>query len=60
MAKNVPNVGKETDIQVQEAQRVLNQVKPKRPAPIQNLKIFLKQSMRKTSYIQGIPCKSVS
>lgn len=30
MAKNFPNLGKETDIQVQKAQRVLSKINPKR------------------------------
>ena len=33
-AENFPNLGKETDIQVQEAQRVPNKIKPKRSTPI--------------------------
>ena len=32
MAENVPNLKKETDIQVQEAQRVPNKMNPNRPA----------------------------
>ena len=31
--KNFPNLGKETDIQVQEAQRVPNKINPKRSTP---------------------------
>ena len=31
MAVNFPNLKKETDIQIQEAQRVLNKINPKRP-----------------------------
>nr|KAF6480751.1 hypothetical protein HJG59_010593 [Molossus molossus] len=33
MAENFPNLVKETDIQVQEAQRVPNKMNPKRPTP---------------------------
>ena len=37
MAENVPSLKKETDIQVQEAQRVQNKINPKRPTPRQQL-----------------------
>ena len=33
MAKNFPNLKKETDIQVQESQRVPNKMNPNRPTP---------------------------
>ena len=33
MTGNVPNLVKETDVQVQEVQRVPNKMEPKRPAP---------------------------
>ena len=33
MAENVPNMKKETDIQVQEAQRFPNKMNPNRPTP---------------------------
>ena len=33
MAENFPNLKKETDIQVQEAQRIPNKVNPNRPTP---------------------------
>ena len=33
IAENFPNLGKETDIQVQEAQRASNKMNPKRPTP---------------------------
>ena len=33
MAENFPSLKKETDIQVQDAQRVLNQINPNRPTP---------------------------
>ena len=31
MAENIPNLGKETDVQIQEAQRVRKKLNPKRP-----------------------------
>ena len=33
MAENFPNLKKETHIQIQEAQRVLNKINPNRPTP---------------------------
>jgi len=33
MAENFPNLGKETDTQIQEAQRVSNKRNPERPTP---------------------------
>ena len=33
MAENFPNLKKETDIQIQEAQRVPNKINPNRPTP---------------------------
>ena len=33
MAENFPNLAKETDIQVQESQRVPDKMNPKRPTP---------------------------
>ena len=33
MAENFPNIKKETDIQVQEAQRVQNKMNPNKPTP---------------------------
>ena len=33
MAENFPNLKKETDIQVQKAQKVPNKMNPKRPTP---------------------------
>ena len=35
IAENFPNLGKETGFQVQEAQRVLNRINPKRTTPRQ-------------------------
>ena len=37
MAENFPNLKKETDIQVQEAQRVPNKMNPKRPIQKHNI-----------------------
>lgn len=34
MAEYYPHLGKETDIQIQKAQKVLNKMNPKRPTPI--------------------------
>ena len=34
MTENLPNLKKETDIQVQEAQRVPNKINPNRPSPM--------------------------
>lgn len=36
MAKNLPNPGKETDIQVLESKKVPNKMNPKRPTPRHN------------------------
>ena len=33
MAENLPNIKKETDIQIQEAQSVPNKMNPNRPTP---------------------------
>ena len=33
IAENVPNMGKETDVQLQEAQRVSTKINPKRSTP---------------------------
>ena len=37
MTQNFPNLVKEKDTQIQEAQRVLNQLDPKRPTPRQTI-----------------------
>ena len=69
MAENFPNLAKETDIQVQEAQRVPNKMNPKRPTPrhiiikIPKVKVSdnLKGSKRKAaSYLQGSSHKTIS
>ena len=58
MAENFPNLKKETDMQVQEAQRVPNKINPNRPTPryiiiiMAVIKENSKGSKRK-SYIQG-------
>ena len=36
MAENFPNLKKETDIQIQETQRVPNNMNPQRPTPSRN------------------------
>lgn len=33
MAENFPNLGQETDIQMQETQRIPQKINPKRPTP---------------------------
>ena len=69
MTENFPNLVKETDTQVQEAQRVPNKMNPKRPTPrhtiikIQKVKDKenLKSSMRKSvSCLQGSSHKTIS
>ena len=68
-AGNFPNLVKEVDIQVQEAQRVPNKMNPKRPTPrhiiikMQKVKDRenLKSSWRKVvSYLQGSFHKTAS
>ena len=49
MAENVPNLGKETDIHVQEAQTVPDKMNPKRPT---SRHIIIKMS--KFKYKEGI------
>ena len=67
IAENFPNLGKETDIQVHEVQRVPNKINPKRSTPShsvirQKLKIEnIKSSKGKvTRYIQRNSYKTVS
>ena len=69
MKENVPNLMKEIDTQVQEAQRVPNKMDAKRPTPryiIINMpnvkdKENLKSSKRKAeTYLQRSPLKTVS
>ena len=37
MAENFPNLNRETDIQIQEVQRVPNKMNPNRPTPRHNI-----------------------
>ena len=69
MKENFPNLVKEIDMQVQEAQRVPNKMDAKRPTPrhiiVKMLKVKdkenLKRSKRKeVSYLQGSSHKTVS
>ena len=68
MKENFPNLAKEIDIQVQDAQRVSNKLDPRRSIPrhiiikTPRLKIEnLKSSKRKeVSYLQGSSHKTVS
>ena len=69
MKENFPNLVKEIDIQVQEAERVPNKMNANRPTPRyiiikmpkvkdkENLKISKKKAV---SYRQGSSCKAVS
>ena len=65
MALKFPNLRKETDIQVQEAQRVPNKVNPNRPIPRQIIlkmekvkdKENSKGSKRKTVIYKGTPLR---
>ena len=53
MAKNFPNLGKETDIQIQKVQRVPNKMNSKRPTPrhtiIKMLKVKDKERISKAT-----------
>lgn len=65
MAENFPNLDKETDIQIQESQRVPNKMNPMRPTSshiiIKMLKVKDKERILKaarvktTCYLQGNP-----
>ena len=64
MAETFPNLKKETDIQVQEAQRVQNKMKPNRPtsrhiiinmAKVKGKERILKASREKQSYTRESP-----
>ena len=68
IAESFPNLGKETNIQVQETQRVQNRINPKRISPrytaIKRANIKdkenIKSSKRKaTSYIKGNSHKAI-
>ena len=69
MKENFPNLAKEIDMQVQEAQRVSNKMDAKRPTPRHIIKMpkvkdkerFLKAARKKeTGYLQGSSHKTVS
>ena len=70
MAEKFPNLKKETDIQVQKAQKVPKKMNPKRTTPrhtvikmakIKDKERLLKSSKGKaTSYIQGNSHKAIS
>ena len=67
MAEDSPNVKKETDIQVQEAQRVLNKVNTKKPRlthtiiKMEKLKReFKRQQEKKKSHMEGNSHKAIS
>lgn len=62
MAKNFPNLGKESDIQVQESQKAPNKMNPERSTPkyilINIVKVkdkdrFQKQNTKTTCYIHA-------
>ena len=66
MKENFPNLAKETDTQVQEAQRVPNKTDAKRPSPrhiIRMPKVKDKERILKATrekhYQQGSCCKTV-
>lgn len=59
MAENYPNMGKKTDMQIQEVQRVTNKINPKRHrciiinmSKVKDKKRILK-TREKTCYVQG-------
>ena len=67
MAENFPNLGKETDIQVQEANRLSRKRNPKRFTlrhliiKVAKVKENLKGNKKKTTdHIQGKPHKAIS
>ena len=69
MTKNFPNLMKEIDIQVQEAQRVPNKWDPKRPTPrhiiikmpkVKDNERILKVATERQSYLQRSSHKTVS
>ena len=60
IAEKFPNLGRETDLQVQEAQRVLNKMNPKRPtlkhilikiSRIKDKERIVKAARKATNYI---------
>ena len=67
MAENFPNLKKDTDIQIQEEQRVPNKMNPNRPTPrhmiIKMAKVkerILKAAREKQSQVQGNLHKAIS
>ena len=68
MKENLPNVVKEIDMQVQEAQRVPNKMDTKRPTlrhiiikmPTVKDKEKILKAQEKSSYLQGSPHKTFS
>ena len=69
MKENFPNLVKETDIQVQEAQRISNKLDPKRNTPrhiiikmpkIKDKERILKAAREKQSYLQRSSHKTIS
>ena len=69
MKENFPNLSKEIDIQVQEAQRVPNKLDPKRPTPrhiiikmprVKDKQRILQAAREKQCYLQRIFHKTVS
>ena len=67
MAEKFPNLKKETDIQIQEAQGVPDKMNPNRPTPryiiIKMAKVkerILKSAREKQSSLQGNPHESIS
>ena len=67
IADNFPNLRKESDIQVQEAQRATNKMNPSRFIPRHTIKMAkcnhkerILKIARGNSYIQGKPHKAIS
>ena len=69
MKENFPNLVKEIDIQVQEAQRIPNKMDPKRTTPrhiiikmpkVKDKERILKAAREKQSYLQRSSHKTVS
>ena len=69
MKENFPDLVKEIDMQVQEAQRVPNKMNAKRPTPrhivikmpkVKDKKRILKASRKAVSYLQRNPQKTIS
>ena len=58
MAGNFPNLAKETDIKIQEAQRVPNKMKPKRPTR-RHITIKMSKVKDKETILKGTRKKKV-